>query len=133
MKQRCRGVGKLNLNNYKARGITVCKRWNKFENFLADMGECPYELSLERENNNKGYSKSNCKWATRTEQNNNKRNINMYLFCKESKTTRYWSIDPRCVVSYEVLRERLARGWDIKRALEEPAGQWHKLRRLENK
>lgn len=59
--------------SYGGRGIGVCKRWNRFENFLKDMGEKPAGLTLERKNNDKGYYLRNCKWATYSEQNRNKR------------------------------------------------------------
>jgi hypothetical protein len=61
---------------YFERGITVCTRWHKFENFLADMGRRPSpKHSLDRTNNYKGYSPKNCRWATRAEQNANRRKI----------------------------------------------------------
>lgn len=59
--------------NYYERGIRVCTRWEKFENFLADMGEPARELSLDRIDNSKGYAKDNCRWATKKEQANNTR------------------------------------------------------------
>lgn len=59
--------------NYRLRGITVAERWNTFESFLADLGECPPRHSLERIDNGKGYGPENCKWATRAEQNRNTR------------------------------------------------------------
>ena len=69
MKQRCYNPENKFFYRYGGRGIKVCKRWHKSENFLADMGKKPApNLSLERINNNKGYSPANCKWATQKEQ-----------------------------------------------------------------
>jgi hypothetical protein len=73
MIQRCTNPTNTNFKHYGARGITVCERWMSFENFLADMGERPIGLTLERKENDLGYTPSNCKWATKLEQANNTR------------------------------------------------------------
>lgn len=65
---------------YGGRGITVCKRWRLFPNFLSDMGKCPPGMSIERKNNNGHYKPGNCIWASATVQSRNKRNTNyVYL------------------------------------------------------
>jgi hypothetical protein len=72
MSNRCNNPNNKDYFRYGGRGIKVCKRWSRFENFLKDMGEPNKNLSIERKNNDRGYSPSNCKWATSLEQNNNR-------------------------------------------------------------
>jgi len=74
MIQRCTNPKHPSWANYGGRGITVCERWLKFENFLAGVGKRPREgLSIDRKNNDGHYEPGNVRWATRTEQNNNRR------------------------------------------------------------
>lgn len=73
MLQRCTNPKADKYAHYGGRGIVVCRRWRRFEAFLADMGEAPLGRTLERRNNAKGYSKRNCYWATREQQARNKR------------------------------------------------------------
>ena len=85
IKARCTNETSKDYKNYGGRGITVCKRWGKFENFVADMGEAPDGLSIDRIDNNRGYMPSNCRWATRAEQSRNTRD-NYFIMFKGKKT-----------------------------------------------
>lgn len=73
MIQRCRNPKNRAFRNYGMRGIGVCESWLKFENFLADMGEKPDGLTLDRVDNDRGYEPGNCAWRTRAEQQQNTR------------------------------------------------------------
>lgn len=73
MRSRCRNPKYRQWNDYGGRGIDVCDRWNDFQTFAADMGERPPGHSLDRIDNDKGYSPQNCRWATRKEQQRNQR------------------------------------------------------------
>jgi hypothetical protein len=75
MKARCQRPSAQGYANYGGRGIRVCERWQEFDGFYADMGDCPPGLSLERINNDGNYEPSNCKWAAKHEQTANRRNI----------------------------------------------------------
>ncbi len=95
--------------HYFDRGISVCHRWYKFENFLADMGRRPAPgLSIDRRNNNRGYSKSNCRWATSEQQNRNRQNSHRVRHVGKWLTLMEWS--NRLGIKYITLFARYKRG-----------------------
>jgi len=73
MRDRCNNPLNAAYRHYGGRGIKVCRRWESFENFILDMGKAPAGRSLERVDNDKGYSPSNCRWATVHDQRRNSR------------------------------------------------------------
>ena len=120
MRIRCFNKNGSNYKHYGGRGITVCDRWMKFENFYADMGDKPVGMSLDRINNDGNYEPGNCRWSTGSTQQNNKRNNHLLFLNGEMRTLAQWSeefdIDRR-VVLY-----RIRSGWKAKDALTLPVG-----------
>lgn len=116
MKTRCLNKNVPEYRNYGGRGIKVCDDWKSFEKFYEDMGEPPTKKhSLERIDNNGNYNKQNCKWATPEEQSNNTRRNRYIKYNDDIYTLSEWS--KKTGLSYPQLRNRLNRGWNIKRAL----------------
>lgn len=91
MKWRCRSPKSPMYHHYGGRGIAVCERWLNFENFLADMGEPPKGMSLDRINNDGNYEPSNCRWATQKDQCNNTRRNVFLTHNGERKTVAQWA------------------------------------------
>lgn len=115
MRQRCYNPKSSAFKDYGQRGITVCERWNLFENFIEDMGPRPQGMTLERKDNSQGYNPDNCKWATRAENNGNKRN-NIWLESNGvTMIASEWAA--LAAVSYRTFLKRINRGWDVQKAL----------------
>ncbi len=115
-KSRCFRKKDAMFKNYGARGITMCGQWKKsFESFLKDMGNCPDGMTLDRINNDGNYEPGNCRWATRTEQNNNKRNNHRISFGGKAMTISEWATN--IGINQKTIWKRITRGWPLERAL----------------
>lgn len=115
MIDRCRNPNNPAFERYGGRGILVCERWHKFENFFDDMGPRPDSLTLERSDNNKGYEPGNCVWATYKVQNRNRRDNKTIEFNGSVKCVSEWAeilgMRPGLIL------KRLSLGWSAGRAL----------------
>lgn len=119
MRARCLSPGSTGFEKYGGRGITVCERWSKFENFLADMGPRPHGRTLERIDNNGNYGPSNCRWATRKEQQANTSITHLITIDNVTKCLSDWcrqyGLDPGTV-----RRRMRVFGWGPKQAVTTP-------------
>lgn len=92
IKQRCTNPKNKDYKHYGGRGIRLCGRWHKFENFIADMGRRPPgRLEIDRKNNDGPYSKRNCRWATRIQNTNNRRGNIRISHNGLTLTARQWT------------------------------------------
>ena len=115
---RCTNEHRREFPAYGGRGITVCKRWGKFENFLTDMGEAPDGFTLERREVNKGYSKANCIWATKFAQAQNRRDSVRLTWDGHTRSLSEWS--EATGISRTALRGRIRLGWKVEQILTTP-------------
>lgn len=108
------------FKDYGGRGIGVCDRWlNSYENFLSDMGRRPSSgHSLDRINNDSGYSPENCRWATKLQQARNTRRNRFLNHCGEVRTISEWA--ELTGLSSRLISDRLTLGWTINEALTTP-------------
>lgn len=109
MIQRCTNPRWKAFKNYGGRGITVCERWRAFENFFADMGEAPSGLQLDRIDNNLGYFKDNCRWATPLVNSRNRRPNVLITWKGETHCVSEWA--EITGILDETIRYRFHKGW----------------------
>jgi len=115
--QRCENPNDKKAKDYLGRGITVCPEWHDYIKFAQWAKDNGYKegLSIERINNDKGYSPENCKWATAIEQANNMRSNRRIEYNGETKTLAQWA--RLYNINYFTLRNRLERGWSFEHAI----------------
>ena len=118
MNTRCNDKSNIKYPQYGGRGITVCDRWREFSNFFADMGPKPSGYSLDRIDNDKGYSKENCRWATPVQQCRN-RGITR-LVSAFGETRNMAEAAETNGIKYATLKSRLRAGWRPEDALTRP-------------
>ncbi len=117
MRSRCYNKNHKDYDIYGGRGIAVCERWQKFENFYEDMGDMPSKNhSLDRIDSNGNYEKDNCKWSTASEQRNNQRRTKLYGPEGDKHCIKYWCDLKN--IPYARLAQRLEKlGWSFERAI----------------
>lgn len=132
MKARCSDAAQGKARKlYFEKGIRVCERWQDFRTFLADMGEAPYGMSIDRIDGNWHYEPGNCRWATSKQQANNTSANRLITNNGQTMTLSAWA--EKCGVKANTLLYRLQRGVPVERALEVSivhAGRLRALTRL---
>jgi hypothetical protein len=118
MLSRVRNENNPNFYNYGGRGISVCERWLKFENFFADMGNKPKGTSIDRINNDGNYEPSNCRWATNAVQANNKRSNRYLTHIGKTQTIAQW--EQEFNLNTSTISHRISNGWQIEQILTTP-------------
>ena len=127
MNRRCKDKNQSTYKHYGGRGITVCDRWNKFENFKEDMYQSYLDhvskhgeknTSIDRIDINGNYEPSNCRWATWEEQGNNRRNCHYLEFNGKTMSIHNWSLEVN--IPERIIWKRLNYGWTVEDSLTKP-------------
>lgn len=116
---RCTDDKGKDADSYVNRGITVCDSWILFENFLTDMGVRLEGTSLDRIDNDSDYCPENCRWATTTDQANNKRNTIYATIDGQTKPLTVWCKELN-IVSHNTALKRIEAGWSAEKAITHP-------------
>ena len=124
MRQRCNNTHNRQYADYGGRGITICDEWAEFETFYEWAMASSYNdsLSIDRIDNNGGYSPDNCRWASNATQSNNRRSCVNITYRGETKTLAQWA--KALGMSDSALRTRLRKGWSLEKALTTPIRRW---------
>lgn len=122
MRSRCNNPNRKAYKSYGGRGIKICERWSSFEAFIEDMGKAPSdEHSIDRIDNDAGYSPDNCRWATQLEQNQNTRKTVLVTHNNETHCMNEWC--RRLGVGHSTIVRRMRRGMTFAQAVAIPKGK----------
>jgi hypothetical protein len=123
MRKRCLDKAHLHYDRYGGAGVTICERWDSFENFLADMGERPEGKTLDRYPVKDGnYEPGNCRWATKREQALNRKSTVWIEIDGQRKCIKEWAAIYG--INKQVVGTRLRLGWEPVRALTQPTKEY---------
>lgn len=122
MRQRCLNPEHSQFSDYGGRGISICERWKDYDAFYEDMGPRPTKMTLERIDNNQGYSPFNCRWATQPEQKRNTRRSRQITISGRTQAMEDWAaeigIDPT------TMAYRLRKGFPENKLLAPPDSRY---------
>lgn len=120
MRKRCIYPKDKRYHDYGGRGITVCDEWQHFEAFYKWATENGYSdgLTLDRIDNNGNYEPSNCRFATFSQQANNRRSNHLLTFNGKTLTMKQWSDE--LGITYSTIEHRIKRGWSVEKTLTTP-------------
>lgn len=120
MRHRCQNPNHSGYFKYGAIGVKVCDRWQVFANFLADMGERPDGMTLDRIDGSGNYEPANCRWASATTQATNRRSTRFITHQGVTRSMREWALV--VAMPYKTLAYRLSSGWIFEDAISLPLG-----------
>lgn len=120
MKSRCRNPNSISYPDYGGKGITICDEWNDFAVFREWAISNGYndKLTIDRIDNSKGYTQSNCRWVNMVSQENNKASNRYVTYDGETLSLSMWA--RRLNISYNMLLKRILRGWSFEKAIKTP-------------
>lgn len=115
IRQRCNNPKSQAYKYYGGRGIKICERWSSLENFLADMGHPEPSMSIDRIDPNGDYCPENCRWATRAQQQSNRRNNHFIEFNGKRQTAMEWANE--LGMAHQTIYGRIELGWTAEKIL----------------
>ncbi len=120
MRRRCYEPTNQDYKDYGGRGIIVCPEWHEFIPFYEWAMSSGYKegLTIDRKDSNGNYEPSNCRWATLTEQSNNRRNVHLITYKGETMSLKQWCI--KLNLNYSSVKKRYYSNWTIEEMFEVP-------------